>query len=182
MVETDITELLNRMSDGDRNAGADLLPIVYRELRRIAGDCMRGERQGHSMQATDLVHEAFVKLVGRSSEWESRRHFFGVAASAMRNVLVDRARERAAEKRGGEHDRVPLDDALALYERSIEDILALDEALTRLGDKDPELARIVELRFFGGLNNEETAKVLDTSLRSVERLWTVARAWLRAEI
>ena len=171
------------MADGDRAAGHDLLPLVYGELRRIAGEGMRGERSGHSLQATDLVHEAFLRLVGDTPiEWQSRGHFLAVAASAMRHVLVDRARERVALKRGGRNERVPLDDAIALYERGGADLLALDEALTRLAERDPELTRIVDLRFFAGLTNQETAQAIGTSLRSVERLWTESRAWLRAEI
>ena len=179
----DITQLLSRWSAGDRGALDHLVPAVYAELRRMAGRYLRRERPHHTLQPTALVHEAFVKLVDqRAVQWQNRAHFFGVAAQLMRRILVDHARERAADKRGGGFHRVPLDDALAVSASSQIDVLAVDDALNRLAAIDPDQVRLVELRFFGGLTIEETAEVLGWSSGSVKREWTVAKAWLQREI
>ncbi len=180
---TQATVLLRRLNHGDRAAADELLPLVYDELHRLAERFMGGERSAHTLQPTALVHEAYLRLVdGAGDDWEDRRHFLGVAARAMRNVLVDHARTRGALKRGGDYERVPLDDALALYEDRVPDMLSLDEALQQLERLDDQLGSIVELRFFGGLSNVEAGKVLGVSTRSVERGWSTARAWLRAAL
>ncbi len=180
---TDATLLLNRLTDGDPAAGDELLPLVYAELHRIAERQMGGERAGHTLQPTALVHEAWVRLVeGADPAWEGRRHFMAVASRAMRHVLVDHARARGAAKRGGDQARLPLDDALALYEDKVSDVLTLDDALQRLSKVDAQLGRLVELRFFGGLSHEEAGQVLGISTRSAERGWSTARAWLRTAL
>jgi RNA polymerase sigma-70 factor, ECF subfamily len=177
------TLLLRRYGDGDRAAADELLPLLYDELRRIASAHLRRERSDHTLQPTALVHEAWLRLVDDPApEVGSRAHFLSLAARVMRRVLVDHAREHGAQKRGGGSSRVTLDDALALYERRDLDLLALDEALERLGALDAPLARIVELRFFAGLTNAEVASLDGTSLRSVERGWATARAWLRGAL
>jgi len=159
------------------------MPVVYNELRRLAQRYMRNERPNHTLQPTALVHEAYLRLVGqRAVSWQGRAHFFGVAAQLMRRVLVDHARAQHAEKRGGNESRVELDEALAPSKEKTVELLALDEALNRLAKRDPRQARIVEMRFFGGLSEEETARVLDVSTRTVKRDWTVARAWLYNQV
>ena len=173
------TELLSRINAGDTKAHDRLLEILYDELRGTAERAMRSERRDHTLQPTALVHEAFLKLVDeRDVAWSGRAHFLGVAARAMRQVLVDHARRRTTEKRGAALERVPLDDALLRFESSAIDLLALDEALGKLAGHDEELARLVELRFFGGLSVEETGRVLGLSVRQVEGAWITARAWL----
>lgn len=159
---------------------SDLMPLVYDELRRIAAGYMSRERAGQTIQATALVNEAFVRLAAeRPREFANRKHFVAIAALSMRQILVQRARARRAAKRGGQPDRVTLDDALlADTGRSI-DLVALDEALTRLAALDPEQARLVELRYFGGLSIEETADAMDVSPATVKREWAMARAWLK---
>jgi RNA polymerase sigma factor (TIGR02999 family) len=160
-----------------------LMPQVYAELRRLAAHYLRGERPGQTLQPTALVHEAYLRLLkDRPDRWQNRSHFCAIAAHAMRQILIERARARDAEKRGGGRARVTLDESLAAGgDRSI-DILALDEALERLAALDPEQARIVELRFFGGLTVEETADALGSSPATVKRHWAVARAWLAREL
>ncbi|HEY3043676.1 MAG TPA: sigma-70 family RNA polymerase sigma factor [Vicinamibacterales bacterium] len=180
---SEVTQLLARWSVGDRAALDRLVPAVYGELRRMAARYLRKERPQHTLQPTALVHEAFVKLVDqRDVRWQNRAHFFGVAAQLMRRILVDHARERDAEKRGGGAACVPLSDSLAIAPSDHIDILAVDDALNRLGEIDPDQVRIVELRFFGGLTIEETAEVLGWSPGSVKREWRVAKAWLQREI
>ncbi|MCB9898357.1 MAG: sigma-70 family RNA polymerase sigma factor [Planctomycetes bacterium] len=177
------TVLLQRLSHGDLAAADELLPLVYHELHGLARRLMSGERDNHTLQATALVNEAYLRLVDQAgTDWESRAHFLRTAARAMRNVLVDHARTRNADKRGGKRARVPLDDALAAYEARALDMLALDTALERLSEMDEQLAQLVELRFFAGLTIPETAKILGVSTPTVERGWRVARLWLRAEI
>jgi RNA polymerase sigma factor (TIGR02999 family) len=175
------TRLLRRGAEGDAEADRDLLPLVYGELKRLAGSFMRGQGADHTLQATALVHEAWMKLVdgpGRES-WESRRHFFAVAASAMRSVLVDHARARRALKRGGtDRGRVPLDDVVDRAEESVRDVLEFDDALETLAGTDPDLAKLVELRFYAGLTMEEAAGALGVSKPTAERRWSVARALL----
>lgn len=177
------TVLLNRLADGDAAAADALLPLVYQELHGLARRMMGDERAQHTLQATALVNEAYLRLIDQSgANWESRSHFLRTAARAMRNVLVDHARARNADKRGGKRGRVPLDDALAMYEDRALDMLALDTALGALAEMDAQLAHLVELRFFAGLTIPETAKVMGVSTPTVERGWRVARLWLRAEI
>src|SRR5262245_35090355 len=179
---SDVTELLQLWSEGRKDALDQLLPQIYAELRRLASSYLRRERPDHTLQATALVHEAFLKLVNqRTVRWQNRAHFFGIAAQAMRRILVDHARAHAAGKRGDGARRVSLDDALVLNMPNV-DLLALDEALSRLEALDPQQSRIVELRFFGGLTMNETAEVLHISPATVGREWTLARAWLYAEL
>jgi len=180
---TRATLLLRRYGDGDAEAARELLELIYGELRRIAGAQLRHERPDHTLQPTALVHEAWLRLAADPvRDVEGRQHFLSLAARVMRRVLVDHARERQAQKRGGGAATVTLDEAVALYERRELDLLDLDEALQRLSALDSQLARIVELRFFAGLSNEEVAHAEATSLRSVERGWSTARAWLRGAL
>jgi RNA polymerase sigma factor (TIGR02999 family) len=160
-----------------------LLPIVYEELRRLAAAYLRRERAGHTLQPTALVHEAYLRLMkDRPDRWQNRAHFSAIAAHSMRQILIERARARAALKRGGAQPRVTLDEALVAGETRSVDLVALDEALDRLEQLDPEQARLVELRFFGGLTIEETADAMGISPATVKRHWTVARAWLAREL
>ncbi|MGH9821785.1 MAG: sigma-70 family RNA polymerase sigma factor [Blastocatellia bacterium] len=178
-----VTQLLVKWSGGDSAALDRLMPMVYDTLRRLAAAYMRRERKGHSLQATALVHEAYFRLVDqKSATWENRTQFFGMAAKLMRNVLVDRARERNAAKRGGGQYRISLADLDRLGSGTDVEVLALNDALDELATSKPKHARIVELRFFGGLTVEETARVLAISPSTVERDWTFARAWLRSAI
>lgn len=175
----EVTRLLQSWSGGDEAALEALLPLIYDELRQLAHRHLYGERKGHTLATTDLVHEAFFKLVGQEQvHWQSRAHFLAIAAQAMRRVLLLYARSRRAQKRGGNPARVPLDDALVVSEEQPDALLALDEALVRLEALDPDLARIVELRYFGGLTLEETATAMGISSRTVKRHWRTARAWL----
>lgn len=178
-----VTHLLLAWKNGDRAALEELLPAVYPELRRIAGRYFRRERADHTLQPTALVHEAYLKLIDQKhADWRNRAQFFGVAAQAMRRILVDHAREHAAAKRGGGARPVTLVDAMgASGERGI-DVLALDEALTRFTSLYPEQGRLVELRYFGGLTIEETGEVMGLSAATVKRQWAVARAWLLAQL
>jgi RNA polymerase sigma factor (TIGR02999 family) len=178
-----ITHLLNEWSDGDRRALDKLTPLVYEELRHQAARYLRRERPGHTLQTTALIHEAYLRLIdAKDVHWQSRTHFFAIAANIMRRILVEHARRRAADKRGGSQLRVQLDEKLAVADAGDVDLLAIDEALDTLAAIDPQQARVVELRFFSGLNVEETATVLGVSPKTVKRDWSVARAWLRREI
>jgi RNA polymerase sigma factor (TIGR02999 family) len=178
-----VTQLLVAWTNGNRAALEELIPVVYPELRRIAGRYLRRERLGHTLQPTALVHEAYVKLIDQDrAQWQNRAQFFGVAAQLMRRILVDHARERAADKRGGGVRPVTLVDAMAASPDRGIDVLALDEALERLTALYPEQGRLVELRYFGGLTIEETGEVLGISPATVKRQWTVARAWLLANL
>jgi RNA polymerase sigma factor (TIGR02999 family) len=178
----DVTRLLAAIETGDPAAAADLLPLVYDELRRLAAARMAEERDGHSLQPTALVHEAYVRLVGDGDgEWNGRGHFFAAAAEAMRRILIDRARARRTGKRGGGWHRLALDAAADLAE-SADDLLDFDDALTRLRAVDPAAARLVELRFFAGLTMGESAATLGVPLRTAERNWTFARTWLHREL
>ena len=175
--------LLARAQAGNTAALEELVPLVYAELRRIAGRYVRRERAGHSLQATALVHEAYIRLLkDEDLTFENRAHFLGIAARSMRQILVEHARARGAEKRGGERQRVTLDEGVAAGGPVDVDLLALEEALERLAALNADHARIVELRFFGGLTNEETAAALDISPATVKRAWAVARAWLFREL
>jgi len=169
--------------EDDRQSVDSLLPVVYQELRRLAASYIRRERPGQTLQPTALVHEAYLRLMkDKPGRWHNRAHFCAIAAHSMRQILIERARARGAQKRGGARHRVTLDEALvAGGERSI-DLVALDEALERLAAFDPEQARLVELRFFGGLTVEETAEAMNISPATVKRHWTVACAWLAREL
>ncbi len=180
----DVTQLLRQLRAGQPDAADQLVPLIYRELRRIAGAQMARERPGHTLQATAVVHEAYMRLAGEQDiEWQNRAHFFGIAARTMRRVLLDYARQRHAGKRGGSGaGRVDLDTELLIGDDRLEDVVALDQVLTRLTEMDEEQGRIVELRFFAGLNVEETAEAMGISPRTVKREWRLARAWLEREL
>jgi RNA polymerase sigma factor (TIGR02999 family) len=180
----EITRILQEWSGGKQEALDALLPLVYAELHRQASRYLRRERRDHTLQTTALIHEAYLKLIDqREVNWQNRAHFFGIAAQAMRRILVDYARGRHRAKRGGIGEDLPLEEAKLVVseERSI-DLVALDEALTRLAEFDERQARIVELRYFSGLSIEETAEVLHISPATVKSDWNVAKAWLRHEI
>jgi len=177
-----VTQLLLDSSQGHQEALGALMPLVYEELRRLARSYMRRERPGHTLQTTGLVHEAYLRLAGQSANWTNRAHFFGIAAKMMRRVLVDHARSHRRAKRGGGAVQVSLDEPAFITKAPNMDLVALDEALSRLEDLDQQRARIVELRFFGGLSNEEASKVLDVSTATVQRQWAGARAWLHHEL
>lgn len=175
-----VTVLLQAWQRGDRAALDTLMPLVYQELHRLAVRQMAGESRSHTLQSTALVHEAFLRLVGQRADWQSRAHFFGIAATVMRRILVDHARRAHADRRGHAVPPLPLDSSVgvAAPDHQVVDALALDIALCELEVVDPQQARIVELRFFGGLTVEETAELLAVSASTVKRDWAVARAWL----
>ncbi|HLJ48251.1 MAG TPA: sigma-70 family RNA polymerase sigma factor [Bryobacteraceae bacterium] len=178
-----VTLLLAEMRRGNNEALSSLIPLVYNELRRLAAHCLRDERSGHTLQPTALVHEAYLRLAGQNrAGWQDRAQFMGVAAQVMRRILVDYARQKTAAKRGGNVPVVLLDEPElpGVSERS-EEMLAVDEALARLADLDPQQARIVEMRYFGGMTVEETAEALAIAPRTVKRDWAMAKAWLRVE-
>jgi RNA polymerase sigma factor (TIGR02999 family) len=178
-----VTALLAEARAGKAEALDALLPLVYDELRRVARAHLRRERPGQTLQATALVHEAYLRLMReRHVEWQNRSHFCAIAANSMRQILVERARARKAAKRGGEWARLSLHEELAAAPGAAVDIEALDQALERLAERDPAQARLVELRYFGGLTIEETAEVLNVSPATVKRSWMVARAWLKKEL
>lgn len=180
---SDVTQLLLAWRGGDPSAAERLLPTIYDELRRQAARAMRHEPSENTLQPTALVHEAYLRLVDqRRVEWKNRAHFFGVAAQLMRRILVDHARARHAKKRGGGMQRLTLSDVDGAASENAIDVLALHEALDALAALDPLQARLVELRYFSGLNIEETAAALDVSPATVKREWAVARAWLRREL
>jgi len=178
----DLTQLLLEWARGDQRAQDELAAVIYRELRQLAQDYMRRERPGHTLQATALVHEAYLRMVDQRTEWRSRAHFFAVAARMMRRILVDHAKEHLAQKRGAGLAKVPLDEALTISAQPAGDLVALNDALTDLEKIDPQRSQIVELRFFGGLSNEESAEVLGISPATVQRQWAGARAWLFHEL
>ena len=178
-----ITQLLVAWSEGDRAALDELVPLVHAELRRIARNYMRGERRGHTLQTTALINEAYVRLVDQKHvQWQNRAHFLAIASQLMRRILVDYARRRQYQKRGGGIVQVTLSDAAEVTDKRSPDLVALDEALVSLAEIDPRRSRVVELRFFGGLSIEETAEVLKVSTTTVERDWTIAKAWLHKEV
>ena len=178
-----LTAMLRDWSDGDKQAQDKLFQAVYSELHRQAARYLRHERPGLTLQTTDLIHEAYLRLIDQQRvEWQNRLHFYAIAAQLMRRILVDHARQHQAAKRGGSDIRSPLEDAMGVSAGRNLDIVALDEALTRLAAIDPQQSRVVELRFFSGLSVEETAKVLDLSERTIKRDWQVAKAWLRREL
>ena len=178
----DITRLLERARTGDAEALSAVVPLVYDELRRIAAAKVRGQGAPGTLETTALVHEAYLRLVERETPWENRAQFFRVAARAMRSILIDHARARRAEKRGGLLKRAPLHDALAWFEERSIDLIALDEALDVLEGHEPRQRQLVELRFFAGLSSEDAARVLGVSLATAERDWTVARSWLHRQM
>jgi len=174
-----VTQLLVAWSDGDRAALDQLIPLVNAELRRLAGRYMRREKTGHSLQTSALVNEAYLRLVNqRDVRWQNRAHFFGIAAQLMRRILIDHARSYKYAKRGGGAIRVSLDETAAVTEARAAELLAVDEALEKLTELDARKGRIIELRFFGGLNLEETAEVMGISSPTVQREWRTAKAWL----
>jgi RNA polymerase sigma-70 factor, ECF subfamily len=178
----DITILLAEVTKGNKDAVSKLVPLVYDEMRQLAGRYMRRERSNHTLQPTALVHEAYLKLVEQRSDWQSRAHFFAVAAQVMRHILVDHARGHGRAKRGGAQKAVTLDEALVFTEEKSAELLAIDEAMQRLAKLDPRQSKVVELRFFGGLTVEETAEALAISPITVKRDWNLARAWLYGEL
>ena len=180
----DVTRILSAIEQGDPLAAGQLLPLVYDELRKLAAERMAQERPGQTLQATALVHEAYLRLVDveQAQHWNSRGHFFAAAAEAMRRILVEGARRKRRAKHGGGRQRVDLDEAVCLTSPPVGDLLALDEVLDRLAQTDPIAAKLVELRFFAGLSMPEAAAVLGLSLRTAERNWTYARTWLHREL
>ncbi len=177
-----VTQLLLAWGRGDEAARDELIPIVYDTLHRIARHQLRGERAGHTLETTALINEAYLKLVEQRVSWQSRAHFFGIAARLMRQLLVDYARTRGRLKRGGDRQQISLTAAAGVAREEAVDLLALDKALETLAEVDPQSSRIVELRFFGGLTIEETAQVMGISTPTVERGWRAARAWLQTEL
>ncbi len=179
----DTTQLLRAWAEGDNEALRQLTPRVYRELRRVAGHLLQNERPGYSLQSTDLVHEVYLRLVNaRELDWQHRAHFFAVSATLMRRILLDRARRRAAVKRGGRVQPLDLTKTLDVAQAKARELVALDDALNALAEVDPRKSRIVELRFFGGLSVKETAEVVKVSSDTVMRDWKMARAWLLTEL
>ncbi len=180
----EITRILNEIETGDRKAASELLPLVYDELRKLARARMRAERGDHTLQATALVHEAYLRLVddGRVERWDSRSHFFAAAAAAMRRILVDHARGRATQKRGGSVSRLEIDSVDLVSTVSPDQLLALDEAVDDLEQLDPVAARLVQLRYFAGLGIEPSAKAIGVSVATAYRHWNYARAWLHGRL
>ncbi|MFZ1702399.1 MAG: sigma-70 family RNA polymerase sigma factor [Pyrinomonadaceae bacterium] len=178
-----VTRLLIQWSDGDQSALDDLMPIVYDELRLMAKRFMRRQDSGHTMQTTELIHEAYLKLLGnQEKDWKNRAHFFGVASQAMRHILVDYARSKQSQRRGGQRQRVTLAESMFVSNERSDEIVALDDALSRLSKLDDRKGRVVEMKFFGGLNLDEIAEVLKVSIITVKRDWSFARNWLLKEI
>lgn len=179
----DVTQLLIELSAGNRDAEAKLIPLVYSALRRLAAHYLRGERVDHTLQPTALVHEAYLRLTKvQEVDWRSRAHFFATAANIMRRILVDHARAQQAKKREALHAAVSLEDVLVVSPTRSSELIAVDEALSKLTQIDPRRGKIVELRFFGGLTEEETGTVLGVSARTVKRDWRIAKAWLYDEL
>jgi RNA polymerase sigma factor (TIGR02999 family) len=186
---TEVTRILSAIEQGEPHAAEQLLPLVYEELRQLATQKLAHEKPGQTLQATALVHEAYLRLVGstdasasRQPHWNSRRHFFAAAAEAMRRILVERARTRGSLKRGGRHERLNLDDLPLASQERPEELLALDEALMRLAAVEPQAAELVHLRYFAGQTMSAAADLLGLSLRSTHRLWAYAKAWLLQEL
>jgi RNA polymerase sigma factor (TIGR02999 family) len=179
----EVTQVLRELSDGHETAPERLMPLVYDELRRLAGGYMEGERTDHTLQATALVHEAYLRLVDwKNVSWQNRAHFFALAAQVMRRILIDYAREKHAQKRGDGFTKIALEEAVSFPQQREVDLVALDDALKTLAEIDPAQSRIVELRFFGGLTIEETAEVLRLSPATIKREWKMAKAWLHKRI
>ena len=181
---SDVTRILSAIEQGDRKASEALLPMVYEELRRLAAQRLAGEKPGQTLQATALVHEAYLRLVDveRAKRWDSRGHFFAAAAEAMRRILIESARRKQTEKHGGDRQRVELAEGDFVFDVTPDRILALDEALTKLDAEEPDAGRLVQMRVFAGLSVEQAADLLGMSRATAYRLWTYARAWLRSEL
>jgi RNA polymerase sigma factor (TIGR02999 family) len=177
---SEVTRILSAVGDGDPRAAEQLLPLVYEELKRLAAQKMAQESPGQTLQATALVHEAYLRLVDvkQAQQWNSRGHFFAAAAEAIRRILIENARGKATRKRGGQRGRVPLDEALLVTDDGADDLLDLDEALTELERHDEAAARLVKLRHFAGLTHQQAAEALGIGRRTADGLWVVARAWL----
>ena len=177
---SDVIGILQRIEQGDAQATEQLLPLVYQELRKLAAARLAQERPGQTLQPTALVHEAYVRLVGDAEPrgWDSEGHFFAAAAEAMRRILIERARRRAALKHGGALHRVDLDDELMVSDERAAELLALDEALVALEHHDPQAAQVVKLRYFAGLSHQDTASAMNITRRAADRLWALAKAWL----
>jgi RNA polymerase sigma-70 factor, ECF subfamily len=182
-VPPDVTSLLKKLADGNHEAARELIPLVYRELHRLAARHLRRERRDHTLQATALVHEAYIKLIAQgNTDWQNRAHFFAVASNLMRRILVDYARRQLRAKRGGRQAKLSLDEVVLLSPEHSDKMLALDECLTRLEKLDTRQSRIVELRYFGGLTVDEAAQVLGVSPTTVRREWISAKAYLYGEL
>jgi RNA polymerase sigma factor (TIGR02999 family) len=182
-MQHDVTDLLMQLSQGNQRVVDDIFPLIYDELKRMAGGYLKNERDEHTLQPTALVHEAYLKLIDQTRvSWQSRAHFFAVAAQVMRRILVDHARARGAEKRFGKLEKLQLNENIDKAVEISGELVALDDALRNLAEVDPPLARLVELRFFGALTFEETAEVLGISPRTAKRHWQLARAWLYREL
>jgi RNA polymerase sigma factor (TIGR02999 family) len=182
-VMSDVTQLLAAIEQGDQRAADELLPLVYEELRRLARARMASERAGHTLSATALVHEAYLRLVGgQGNQWNCRGHFFVAAAESMRRILVESARRKQQVGRGGDLQRVPLDAVAVPADAPTDDVVALDESLRRLEEHDSAAASVVKLRYFAGMSMPETAEALGIPLRTAERNWTYARTWLRRDM
>jgi RNA polymerase sigma factor (TIGR02999 family) len=178
----DVTRILNAAQAGDPRASEELLPLVYDELRRLAGHKMSGESSGHTLQATALVHEAWLRLVGASQSWENRAHFFAAAAEAMRRILVEHARRKMSQKRGSGAAHQELDESSIVVTAPPDELLAVSEALDKLAVEDPTAAELVKLRYFVGMTMEESAAAMGLAKRTAEGIWTYAKAWLGREI
>ncbi len=179
----DVSRVLAEIAAGDDDATELLMPLVYDQMRQIAQRLLRRESPGHTLQPTALVNEAFLRLAGKNNiDWQGKTHFFAIGATVMRRILVDHARGKKTQKRGGEQCRIPLSDELCVSTRNDEDVLAIEEALEKLEDLDARQAKVVELRFYGGLTVDQVAEALGVSKRTVESDWTMVRAWLRREL
>ncbi len=182
---TDVTRIINAIEDGDEGAAEELLPLVYEELRVLAAQKMREEKSGQTLQATALVHEAYIRLVGgQGQDWDGRGHFFAAAAEAMRRILISNARRKRSLKRGGDRERVDLDDAVILTDDGVDgdDLIAMNDGLERLSEEDKVKADVVKLRYFAGLTFEQTANILKISTATAKRYWAYSRAWLIREM
>jgi|SRR5579863_406770 len=177
-----VTALLQQWSDGNKDALDQLMPVVYGQLRKLAAHSLKGERPGHTLRATELVHEAYLKLIDSDISWQNRVHFYAVAAKMLRHIIVDHARANRREKRGGGAEKIPLDEAILVNPGASTDLVELDEALKRLALQDERKSQIVELTFFGGMTHDEIGTVLNTSSKTVQRELRVAKAWLHREL
>ena len=177
-----VTALLQQWSDGNKEALDQLMPVVYSQLRKLAAYTLRGERPDHTLRATELVHEAYIKLIDSDIPWQNRAHFYAVAAKVLRHILVDHAKAHRRQKRGGDAERIPLDEAVVVGPQASAEVVELDEALKQLAVKDERKSRIVELVFFGGMKHEEIAAVLKISDKTVQRELSIAKAWLYREL
>ena len=180
--EEPVTLLLQQWSEGNKEALDRLMPIVYAQLRKLAAHALRGERPNHTLRATELVHEAYLKLIGSETPWQSRAHFYAVAATVLRHILVDHAKSNRRQKRGGDAEKIPLDEAVLVGPEVSWEVVNLDEAMKRLAVSDTRKSQIVELTFFGGMTLEEIAAVLNSSDKTVHRELRVAKAWLHREL